>query len=140
MRAYELLEATKKPTLEDFLTGPSHNMHVFFKSSKGIGIISYVRKGPRYINGVKFNKVIDRASTALTSNKLQMKMYKANDTMINSGAYREFDAHMLELAIKYGYDGIYVENVLNNKLTSVLIRYGYELIANLMPPSDWKKL
>ena len=47
---------------------------------------------------------------------------------------------MLELAIKYGCEGIYVENVLNNKLTSVLIRYGYELIANLMPPSYWKKL
>ena len=84
MRAYELLEATKKPTLEDFLTRPSHNMHVFFKSSKGIGIISYVRKGPRYINGVKFKRVIDRASTALTTNKLQRKSDKSKYTMINS--------------------------------------------------------
>lgn len=139
MRAFELME-TKKPTLKDFLTGSSHNMYIFFKSSKGIGISSYVRKGPRYINGVRFDKVIDRANTSLISDKLQMKMHKANDTMINSGAYREFDAYMLELAIKYGYDGIYVENVLNNKLHSVLIRYGYELISNLTPPSYWKKL
>lgn len=140
MRAFELFESNRKPTLEDFLTGSFRNMYVLFKSSKGIGITSYVRKGPRYINGIKFDKVLDRANTSIKNNKLQMKMHDANDTMMNTGAYREFDAHMLNLAKKYGYDGIYVESVLNDKLNAVLIRYGYELLPDINPPSYWKKL
>jgi len=140
MRAFELFESKTKPTLEEFLTGSLRNIYVFFKSSNGIEITSYVRKGPRHIKGIKFDKVLDRANTSVKNDKLQMKMYNANDTMMNTGAYREFDAYMLNLAKKYGYDGIYVESVLNDKLNAVLVRYGYELLSDTNPPSYWKKI
>lgn len=128
------------PTLEEFLTGSVTNVYVTFVSSKGIKLESYVRKGPRYIGGERFDKVLDLANTKLKSSRLQMKMHKAGVQMANTGAYREFDAHMVELAKQYGYDGIYVENVLNPDLHEVLIRYGYTLVPNTEPKSYWKPL
>ncbi|MCH8326580.1 MAG: hypothetical protein IIB83_08510 [Bacteroidetes bacterium] len=113
MRAYELNESLRKPSLEEFLNGVVKNQYVSFKSSKGVMISSYVRKGPRYIKGVKYPKVLDRANTSLAASKYQRQMMKTGTLMAGTGAYREFDVHMTDLAKKYGYDGIYVENVLN---------------------------
>lgn len=138
MRAYELNESPGKPSLEEFLNGMIKNQYVFFKSSTGVVIASYVRKGPRYIKGVKYPKVLDRANTSLAASKYQNKMMKTGIFMAGTGAYREFDKHMTTLAKKYGYDGIYVENVLNDSLLDVLIRYDYELLPDSFPPSYWK--
>lgn len=140
MKIYELIESVRKPSLEQFLNGTLKNQYVFFRSSDNIEITSYVRKGPRNINGIIFDKVLDRANTSLVASKYKNKMIKSGNVMANTGAYREFDIYMTNMAKKYNYDGIYVESVINDNLHNVLKRYGYELLPNSYPASYWKKL
>lgn len=140
MKIDELLESKLKPTLEEFLNSNKRNEYIYFKSSNNIWLKSYVRKSSRYINGIRFHRVLDRANTSIDNSKIQLKMINNNINMASTGAYREFDLYMTELAKKYNYDGIYVENVLNDKLLDVLIRYGYKLLPNSNPSSFWKKL
>lgn len=128
-----------QPTLEQFLNSPARNAWVMFKSSDGHKLESYVRKGPRCLEGKSYDKVLDRANTNLTGAKaLRQMVDKAY--MAGTGAYREFDQHMLQLAKQYGFDAIYVEQVLNPHLPDVLVRYGYTRVEGLYSLSFYKIL
>ena len=129
-----------KRTLEDFLDSPSRNAWVQFKSSKGHKLESYVRKGPRCIADKLYAKVLDRANTNLTGAKSLRKMMDHGHFMAGTGAYREFDQHMFELAKQYGFDAIFVEQVLNPHLPDVLVRYGYTRVEGLYSLSFYKIL
>lgn len=114
-----------KPTLEKFLNSSERNAWVVFTSSKGQKLESYVRKGPRVLEGTRYNKVLDRANTNVTGAKAIRTMVDSEYPMAGTGAYREFDQHMLALAKQYEFDAIFVEQVLNPCLPKVLLRYGY---------------
>lgn len=133
-----------KPTLEQFLNSPDRNAWVVFKSSNGHRLESYVRKGPRCLEDKSYAKVLDRANTNLTGAKALKQMMASTPDgvkyMAGTGAYREFDQHMLELAKQYGFDAIFVEQVLNPHLPDVLVRYGYTRISGLYSLSFYKIL
>ncbi len=126
-----------KTTLEQFLNSPARNAWVVFKSSDGHKLESYVRKGRRYIEGRSYDMVLDRANTNLTGAKSLRQMVD-RAYMAGTGAYREFDQHMLQLAKQYGFDAIYVEQVLNPHLPEVLVRYGYTRVSGLHSLSFYK--
>ncbi len=129
-----------KPTLEQFLNSPDRNAWVVFKSSDGHKLESYVRKGPRCLEGTPYDKVLDRANTNLTGAKSLRRMMDCGHFMAGTGAYREFDQHMLQLAKQYGFDAIFVEQVLNPHLPDVLVRYGYIRTSGLYSLSFYKIL
>ena len=126
-----------KFTLEQFLNSPTRNAWIVFKSSDGHKLESYVRKGRRYINGKSYDLVLDRANTNLTGAKA-LRQLGDGAYMARTGAYREFDQHMLELAKQYGFDAIFVEQVLNPCLPDVLVRYGYTRVSGLYSLSFYK--
>ncbi len=126
-------------TLEQFLNSPAGNAWVVFKSSDGHKLESYVRKGPRCLEDKLYDKVLDRANTNLTGAKSLRQMIDKK-YMAGTGAYREFDQHMLQLAKQYGFDAIFVEQVLNPHLPDVLVRYGYTRTSGLYSLSFYKIL
>lgn len=134
-----------KLTLEQFLNSPARNAWVVFKSSDGHKLESYVRKGPRCLEGTSYDKVLDRANTNLVGAKALKKLMASTPDgsvkyMARTGAYREFDQHMLQLAKQYGFDAIFVEQVLNPHLPDVLVRYGYTRVEGLYSLSFYKIL
>jgi len=119
----------KKYSLEDFLKAPVNRLHIWYKNLE-----SYYRKGPKYIDGIKYDKVLTRASTSIQGVR-----------GFGQGNYRELDALTTNLAREYGYDGVYIENVLNPWLAEKLPQYGYvEVDKHLRdqgnPPCFFKKL
>ena len=128
-----------QPTLEQFLNSPARNAWVMFKSSDGHKLESYVRKGPRCLEGTEYAKVLDRANTNLTGAK-DLRQLGDRTYMARTGAYREFDQHMLQLAKQYGFDTIFIEQVLNPHLPDVLVRYGYTRTSGLYSLSFYKLL
>ena len=136
MKLSQLLENYSYPSLEEFITSSLRNSWITFKSSKGYTIESYVRKGPRHLNGVTYNNVLDRANTKIVDEKVILKMMDENKFMAGTGAYKEFDKFMSEIAKKHNFDAIFVEQVLNPQLLTVLERWGYSRIGNT--PSFFK--
>ena len=126
MKIKDILTEIKLPSLEEFIKSPLRNSYVRYKK-----IDSYYRKGPKMVNGVRYNNVLTRANTQITNKKFLAK-----------GLYRELDKYTEELAKKYGFDGVFVENIVNPFLSEVLKRYGYEEVQ-VEPgnfPSFFKKL
>jgi hypothetical protein len=107
------------PSLEKFLQSPMTNSYVRYKNLE-----SYVRKSRRCIDGVMV-LALDRANT---KNKKRSGNIGKKLKYIRTGLYREFDHHMGELAKSYGYDGIYVENVINEFLLDKLPDMGYRIV------------
>jgi len=131
-----LHEDYSHPSLEEFIRSSLRNSYVTFTSSKGYTIESYVRKGPRILDGVEYSKALDRANTSIKDEDVILKMMDNNEYMAGTGAYKEFDRLMLKLAKQYNFDAIFVEQVLNPQLLSVLERWGYTRIKNT--PSFYK--
>jgi len=138
MKLQNLCEDTSLPSLEEFINSPSRNSYVTFTSSKGYTIQSYVRKGPRILDGKQYDKVLDRANTSIADDKIMLKMIRQNKHMAGTGAYKEFDQLMLKLANQYKFDAVFVEQVLNSQLLGVLERWGYKRIGDT--PSFYKLL
>jgi hypothetical protein len=59
------------------------------------------------------------------------------DKTRRTGQFKEFDLLMRELVLKEGLAGIFVENVFNEFLPDVLLRYGYIQLENREPPCFW---
>lgn len=116
------------------------NSWVTFTSSKGYTLESYVRKGPRFLDGQKYDKVLDRANTSLKDEEVVLKMMDQNEYMAGTGAYKEFDQLMISLAKQYEFDAIFVENILNPQLPGVLARWGYTRTGDPNTPSFYKLL
>lgn len=124
------------PSLEEFINSSLRNSYVTFTSSKGYTLESYVRKSFRILNGRKYDKVLDLANINVVDDAIVLKMINKNESMAGTGAYREFDQLMLKLAKQYKFDAIFVEQVLNPQLLTVLKRWGYTRISGT--PSFYK--
>lgn len=111
--------AAKLPSLEEFLLSPDKQSYIQHK-----GLKSYTRKGPRMIDGEK-KLVIERANT-YNPKRLRNITNKAKKK--STGLYRQLDEHTHEMARKHGYDGVYIENVLNDFLPDKLREYGYHQV------------
>jgi hypothetical protein len=111
--------ARRKPTLEDFLEMRVPNLYIWHKT-----IECYMRKGRVYVDG--------QIRTALTISNITNKRRSSNIEFKTkhrrTGLFREFETHVRELAAEHGYDGVYVEIVLNEFLPDVLERYGYKRV------------
>jgi hypothetical protein len=140
MKLQELQEDYSQPSLEEFITSSMRNSWVTFTSSKGYTLESYVRKGPRFLDGQKYDKVLDRANTSLKDEEVVLKMMDQNEYMAGTGAYKEFDQLMISLAKQYEFDAIFVENILNPQLPGVLARWGYTRTGDPNTPSFYKLL
>lgn len=140
MKLQELNEDYSMPSLEEFITSPMRNVWVTFTSSKGYTLESYVRKGPRFIDGQKYDKVLDRANTSLKDEEVVLRMMDQNEHMANTGAYKEFDQLMLSLAKQHEFDAVFIENILNPLLPKVLERWGYTRIGDPNTPSYYTLL
>src|ERR1041385_270650 len=116
----------KKLTIEEFLeTAEMRNEYIRYKD-----IVAYVRKSLRLIDGER-KRCLDRANT---KNVRRQNNMESMAKFYRTGLYREFDDLMKRLAVEYGYDGVYVESVLNDFLPDVLVRYGYRLVPDHDPP------
>ncbi len=118
-------------TLEEFLaqSGVS-NSYVRYKTAS-----IYVKRGWAMIDGER-KKALIRGKT---DNSKRRSNIEINPKHKRTGLYREIDDMFVEAARKYGFDGVYVENVLNDFLPEVLVRYGYTRIdSEYGPPCFWK--
>jgi hypothetical protein len=112
------------PSLEEFLRSSERQAFVRYKHLK-----SWMRKGWRLIDGQK-KKTLERANTS--SNRRPPRKIEIDPNHRSTGEYREFDTLMRTLAPQYGFDGVFVENVLNEFLPEKLLEYGYRRITD--PP------
>lgn len=100
------------------------------------GLVSYYRKAVRYIDG-DYVTVLEQANT-LNPNKASNVIYLPPESYVRTGNYEKLINHALTLAKQYGYYGLIVENVLNDFLPDVLVRYGFTEIPRYeqeAPPS-----
>lgn len=101
-------------TLDEFLDYPAFPFNHWIKFGT---IESYLRKTIRVVNGQRVRS-LDRANTS-------------NHGTMRKGLYREWDTLLRQKAVEYGFDGVYVELVVNLWLRKVLPRYGYSPIPNI---------
>jgi threonyl-tRNA synthetase len=115
----KLFAALSKLTLEEFVNSPLSNAYIKYKT-----IDSYFRKGRVAVDGKIYN-VLTRANT---SNRKRMSNITIATKPKSTGLYRELDELTFKLAKQYGYDGVYVESVLNDFLGEKLEQYGYKQV------------
>jgi len=133
------------PTIEEFLNDPNlRNSWCRFNFEKK-KISTYLRKSHSvwYTGGQK--PQLQRANTKLMvrpRHKDAALVGQPLDAlpMYNSGAYRALDQYMTKIAAEYGFASLLVENVLNDGLIPVLLRYGYVRSDALDPPNFVKRL
>ena len=107
------------PSLEKFLQSNVPNGYIQFGD-----LHSYHRHGPAWIDN-RGRRVITRANT---TNRRRTWNYVVLDNPKSTGLYRALDMYTVELALKYGFEGIYVENVMNPFLKPKLLEYGYSVV------------
>lgn len=117
-------------TLEEFIESDLRNSHIKFR-----GIQSYYRKGPVAIDG-EIKNVITRANT---TNPKRWGNIASKEIPTRTGLYKALDDHTVDLAIKHGFDGVYVESVMNQFLHDVLIRYGYRQVNEHLGTDNYYK-
>jgi hypothetical protein len=115
-------------TLEEFISGPYRNHYIEFGS-----LHSYTRKGHRYYDGHRLNAI----TRANTTNRRRASNILTKPGVKSTGLYRALDDLTVELGIKYGFEMIRVENVLNPFLPDVLLRYGYTRLTPEDHGLDW---
>jgi hypothetical protein len=86
----------------------------------------YIRKGHRIVN----DRIRNVLCIANITNYKCPRNVKFKKRPRPTGDFRRFEAMVRRAALKHGYDGVYVEQVLNEWLPDVLIRYGYEKVNN----------
>src|SRR5882672_1139586 len=104
--------------LEGFLRSGYRNEYVRYRDLR-----SYCRKGHRILDN-RMRTTLERANTTnihRSRNACWNLDYRASQT----GQYREFDELMRRLGAEYGYEAIFIENVLNDFLPGVLRKWGY---------------
>jgi hypothetical protein len=115
-------------TLEQFLQSGLRDAYVRHRDLR-----SYVRKSVRLVDGRRV-RALDRANTTnrRRSNNVEHAPHE------RTGQYEEFDTLMRALAVEYGFDGVYVENVLNDFLPAKLLLYGYHMLpGDTITPCFW---
>ena len=88
----------------------------------------YIRVGLRFIENKKV-KVIDLANVIID-----------DETLRGKGHFSRLLRSTETLGKKYGYDGIYVESILNPTLIEILTKKGFRIITNYDPPSMYKEI
>lgn len=88
----------------------------------------YIRVGPRYI-GTQKVKAIDLANFQIPDEEERGK-----------GHFSKLLNDVNELGKKYGYDGIYVESILNDDLVKILDKKGFKIVSRQDPPSMYKEI
>lgn len=110
----------RNPTLEDFLGMDTvRNLYIRYKS-----IHCYMRKGQ-----VRVDQQIRTALTIANITNLNRRdniYFKLKHR--RTGLFSEYETHVRNLAVQHGYEGVYVEMVLNEFLPDVLVRYGYQRV------------
>jgi hypothetical protein len=102
----------KLPTFDHFLEDPhSRNSYV---EEPGFDSL-YVRKGPRYLNGTMYNRVVDLAS--------MMAFYPGRGAMT---------ALITRLHVQG--ENVYVESIFNERLVPKLLRMGFTQRPDAQPP------
>lgn len=115
----------KRLTLEEFVeTAWMRNAYIRYKD-----IEAYVRKSVRLIDGER-KRCLDMGNV---QNRKRQKNLNYATKHRRTGLFREFDDLMKKLAVEHGYDGVYVESVVNDFLPDVLVRYGYRLVVDHVP-------
>lgn len=116
----------KHPTLEEFLLSPSRNAY-FRTSVSGVAYTVYARKGPRLIDFARMNLVFDLAN--IRSSKPGRGHFTGLMSMLSS------------ILAKAGYDGIYVESVLNPGLCEWLRAHGFvQVNEHYFTSNFWRSL
>lgn len=111
----------RKPTLEEFMEMSVPNLYIWFDT-----IECYMRKGPRIVD----NEIYNVLTIANVTNRKRYDNAEFKSNHKRTGLFKKFETHVREMAKKYGYDGVYVEIVLNEFLPDVLLRYGYTRVNN----------
>ena len=88
----------------------------------------YIRVGNRFIEE-KEMKVIDLASFQITDKKERGK-----------GHFSRLLKLVNDLGKKYGYDGIYVESILNPDLITILDKKNFRIVTQYDPPSMYREI
>lgn len=88
----------------------------------------YIRVGDRFI-GEKKMKVIDLANFQITDEKERGK-----------GHFSRLLKVVNDLGKKYGYDGIYVESILNPDLITILNKKNFRIVTQDDPPSMYREI
>lgn len=128
MRAYEL----KEHTPAGFVASVIRNEYVNFN-----GLSAYLRKGKMAIDG-EIKNTIQLAN--LTNPKRPTNM-EIDPNPKSTGKFSALMAELEALAKENGYDGVYVESVLNDFLPDVLERYGYSQVnTNTGTKNYWKNV
>lgn len=88
----------------------------------------YIRVGLRLIDGKKV-KAMDLANFGIANEKLKGK-----------GHFSRLLRSTEILGKKYGYDGVYVESILNPTLIEILKNKGFRIVTDYDPPSMYKEI
>lgn len=88
----------------------------------------YIRVGLRFLDGKKV-KVVDLASFGI-----------ADEALIGKGHFSRLLNSTETLGKKYGYDGVYVESILNPTLIEILTKKGFRIVTDYEPPSMYKEI
>lgn len=128
MRAYEL----KENNPASFVASAIRNEYVNFK-----GLSAYLRKGKMAIDG-EIKNTIQLANIANSKRPMNMEI---DPNPKSTGKFSALMAELEALAKEHGYDGVYVESVLNDFLPDVLERYGYSSVnTNTGAKNYWKSV
>ena len=112
--------ARRFPPLEDFLQMEyPPNLDISYKT-----IRCYMRKGRVLIDG----EVHTALTIANITNSRRARNGVFNPKHKRTGLFSEFETFVRQMALQYGYDGVYVELVHNEFLPDVLVRYGYKRV------------
>lgn len=128
MRAWELSE--NDPA--SFVVSAIRNEYVNFK-----GLSAYLRKGDMLIDG----EIKSTIQLANISNPRRSTNMHTDSNPKSTGKFSALMSELENLAKEHGYDGVYVESVLNEFLPGVLKRYGYsEVNTHAGTKNYWKSV
>ena len=88
----------------------------------------YIRVGDRFIEGKRL-RVIDLANFEIT-----------DEDQRGQGHFSKLLNEVNALGKKYGYDGIYVESIINEDLVKILEKKGFRDVHNYMIPSMYREI
>lgn len=128
MRVDEL----NKHNPSEFIVSTLHNEYVNFN-----GLEIYLRKGQMAINGELKNAI----QLGNISNPKRSDNIKIDPEHKKTGKFSALMKELEKLAKEHGFDGVYVESILNDFLPDVLKRYGYSQVnINVGTINYWKNI
>ena len=109
----------KENELSGFMDSKIRNEYIKFN-----GLVVYLRKGPIGINGEIKNAI----QLANVTNPRRSDNLTSDPKRKSTGRFSALMAALEKMAVEHGYDGVFVESILNDFLPSVLDRYGYSAV------------